>query len=108
VFRGAPAAAAASTIALAFEVDAAEPSAFVAVTRTRRRMPTSACRMTYVRPNACEIPVQLTPLTPPPLVSQRSQRYVNLKGAVPVQGALAAVTRRPSIAFPTIRGSPRA
>jgi hypothetical protein len=73
VFRGAPAAGAASTIALAFDVDAAEPSAFVAVTRTRRRQPTSARRTTYVCPNACEIPVQLTPLAPPPEVSQRSQ-----------------------------------
>jgi hypothetical protein len=66
----------------------------------------SACRTTYVWKTAPEIPVQLTPFTPPPLVSQRSQRYENLNGVVPDHEPLTAVSRLPSNCGPVIRGSP--
>ena len=59
----------------AFELKLAVPSLFVAITRERIRWPTSAPVSTYVRLVAPLIVLELTPLTPPPLVSQRSQRY---------------------------------
>ena len=63
-----------TTPAVAFEFTLAEPSAFEAVTCERIRCPTSALRNTYDLCPADEMVLQLTPLTPPPLVSHRSQR----------------------------------
>src|SRR5436190_24060326 len=63
-----------TTPGVAFEFALELPSAFDAVTCERMRCPTSAARNTYALCVACEIAAQLTPLTPPPLVSQRSQR----------------------------------
>ena len=73
VFRGL--AGAACTTAVAFEVALAEPSEFAAVTRTRSRCPTSACRTVYRLKVAPEIAVQPSPLPPLPLAGQRSHRY---------------------------------
>src|SRR2546423_1508353 len=75
VFAGLPAAAADSTVpTVALDVAVALPSAFAAVTRTRRRAPTSNLPSRYVRSVAPGMAPQATPFTPPPLGSQRSQR----------------------------------
>ena len=75
VFTGGPAVEdACTTPGVAFEFALAVPSAFDAITRERMRWPTSALRRTSVRRVSPEMVLQLTPLTPPPLVSQRSQR----------------------------------
>src|SRR5215212_3298137 len=72
---GRPAVAEARTVVeVAFEFALAVPSAFEAMTRERMRWPTSARRRMYVRRVSPGIVAQLTPFTPPPLASQRSQR----------------------------------
>ena len=63
-----------TTPGVAFEFALAVPAALETITRERMRWPTSAGRCTYVRRVAAAIAVQVTPLLPPPLVSQRSQR----------------------------------
>jgi hypothetical protein len=60
--------------AVAFGLKLSVPSAFVAMTRERMRCPTSADVTMYMRRVSPEIVAQFTPLAPPPLVSQRSQR----------------------------------
>jgi hypothetical protein len=64
------------TTAVAFDTAESEPSAFVAVTRTRIRIPTSASRRRYVSSAPAEPPIgaQLEPSDAPPSVGQRSQR----------------------------------
>src|SRR5512132_288281 len=75
VLAGGPAVADAwTTPGVGFELALAVPSAFDAITRERMRWPTSARRSTSVRRVSPGMVVQLTPFTPPPLVSQRSQR----------------------------------
>jgi len=85
VFTGRPAEEDALTTAVAFEFALAVPSAFEAITRERIRRPTSARLRMYVLRVSPAIVAQLTPFAPPPVVSQRSQRYRNVNGAVPVQ-----------------------
>jgi hypothetical protein len=82
------------------EVKLAVPSLFVAITRERIRWATSAARTMYVRRVASGIVVQLTPFAPPPLVSQRSQRYWNDIGCVPDHEPLVVKSALPSTAVP--------
>jgi hypothetical protein len=75
LFRdGGPASGDAWTTPVGSELKLAVPSAFVAITRERIVWPTSAAVSTYVLRVSPEIVSHLTPLVPPPDVSQRSQR----------------------------------
>ena len=94
------------TIAVGFDAAESEPSAFVAVTRTRMRMPTSAFAGRYVVPVAPPMPAQLEPSAAPPSVGQRSHRYANDIGVVPDHVPWFAVSVRPSTGWPTMLGSP--
>jgi hypothetical protein len=95
-----------TTTLVAFEAAEAEPSTFVAVARTRRRKPTSAFRTSYVRRVALLIEAQSDPSGLLPSESQRSQRYANVFGSVPLQVPVEDVRVRPTIADPVIVGSP--
>jgi hypothetical protein len=74
VGTGGPASGDAWTTPVGSELKLAVPSAFVAITRERIVWPTSAAVSTYVLRVSPEIVSHLTPLVPPPDVSQRSQR----------------------------------
>jgi hypothetical protein len=95
-----------TTPGVAFEFALAVPSALVATTRERIRWPTSACASTYVLLVSPGIVAQLTPFTPPPDVSQRSHRYWNVIGVVPVQLPFVVVSVSPWTVVPETCGSP--
>src|SRR6266487_3244334 len=50
--------------------------------------------------------VQVAPLTPPPLVSHRSQRYRKLSGGVPDHVPFVVASVRPCTVLPDTAGSP--
>jgi len=95
------------TTAVGLDTALSEPSAFVAVTRTRIRTPTSALRSRYVVPEPAgpAMGAQFEPSAAPPSVGHRSQRYANVIGVVPDQLPRLAVSVRPSMASPTMVGS---
>jgi hypothetical protein len=64
-----------TTTAVALEAAVADPSAFVAVTRTRIRRPTSADPSTYLDVVAPPTDAQSDPSGSPPLESQRTHWY---------------------------------
>ena len=86
------------TTAVGTDVSEPEPSAFLAVTRTRSVCPTSALRKSYRRRSAPLIPAQL-----PPFLSQRWYWYEYDVG-LPVQSPWSAVRVDPSCAVPLIVG----
>src|SRR5919197_463836 len=88
-----------------FEVALAEPSAFVAITRERRRKPASACRRTYALSVAFEIRAQ-SEASGAPRPSHRNQRYSYVIGAVPVHVPLDVRSVWPTRGVPVIWGSP--
>src|SRR6188472_3966945 len=90
VFTGGP-----TTTAVGFEAATFEPSAFVAVTRTRMRKPTSALVRSYLEPVARCTNVQLLPSGLPPSAPQRTQRNANESGALPVHEPREAESLRP-------------
>lgn len=88
-----------------FEVDVAEPSSLVAVTRTRSRKPASACRATYVLSAAFVMRVQLD-ASGAPRPSQRNHRYANVIGVVPDHDPRDARCTAPTRGVPVMLGSP--
>jgi hypothetical protein len=59
------------------------------------RWPTSAAVSTYVFLVSPGMVAQLTPFVPPPVVSQRSQRYRNVIGVEPLHEPLVVVSVSP-------------
>jgi hypothetical protein len=98
--------AAPRTSAVGFDAALSEPWAFVAVTRTRSRRPTSPLRTWYVLPSAPPMGGQFEPSGAPPPLGHRSQRYAKDIGVEPDQVPRFAVSVRPSTASPTMLGSP--
>ena len=86
-------------VALWCEIDALEPFAFVAVTRTRSVLPTSSESVLYVSLVASVIARQSAPGA-----SQRSHWYANVICAAPFQVPLLAVSALPWITEPVIDG----
>src|SRR6478735_201128 len=86
------------TVSVSSEYAVAEPPAFVAVTATVTRVPTSALVSVYVAPVAPEMFVQ-----PPPYV-HRSHWYPYVNGGVPPHLPSAAVNTAPSTGLPRIEG----
>src|SRR3954463_6062378 len=106
-FEGAPAVEdGCTTPGVAFEFALAVPSAFDAITRERMRWPTSAPESTYVLRVSPGIVAQLAPFAPPPDASQRSERYWNAIGVVPLQVPFVVVSVSPCTARPETTGSP--
>src|SRR5436190_2045339 len=95
-----------TTPGVAFEFALAAPSAFDAITRERMRWPTSARRKTSVRRVSPPMVLQVAPLTPPPLVSQRSQRYRNASGRVPLHEPFPVLSVCPCTVEPDTCGCP--
>jgi len=102
-FGGFPVAAV--TVAVGFDATVAEPSALLAVTRTRRRFPTSAVPTTYADVVAPEIAAQSEPSGLPPEVGQRTHWYANVIGDVPDQSPCDVVSVAPCVAVPLMLGS---
>src|SRR5262249_20107351 len=91
---------AAATGCVGGEATLAEPAAFVAVTSTWTRAPTSSAPSTSGSPVA---PATATQETPAAL--QRRHWYVKASGAVPDQTPVEAVSVLPSSAVPETAGS---
>src|SRR5438477_1460623 len=87
------------TTEVAFEIAAAEPTLFVAVTSTRNVCPTSAELRRYVWDVTGVIEQS------PPAWSQRRQRYENWIGLLPLQLPGSALSVWPSCGVPEIDGS---
>jgi len=100
VFTGGP-----TTTAVGFDAAVREPSAFIAVTRTRIREPTSALVSRYLSPVAPEMIVQLPPSGSPPSAPQRTHWNAYEIGLVPVHVPRAALSLTPCSARPLIAGS---
>ena len=104
-FSGFDGALALTTAAVAFDAAVAEPSPLVAVTRTRRRRPTSALATTYLEVLAPPIVAQSDPSEAPPSAPQRTHWYANVIGLAPAQVPAPAVSVCPCCAVPEIVGS---
>jgi hypothetical protein len=91
------------TTSVAFEATVAAPSAFDAVTRTRRREPTSPDATTYAVVEAPPMTAQSEPSGAPPDAGQRTHWYANVGLPVHVPGA--AVRVCPSDGMPVIVGA---
>jgi hypothetical protein len=96
----------AAIVDVGFDVDRAEPELFAAVTRARRRKPTSAPLSVYDFPVAPEIEEQLEPSAAPPSDPHRNHRYEKVMGCVPDHEPFEVVRFCPSRAIPVMAGSP--
>ena len=98
------------TIPVGFDAAESEPSAFVAVTRTRIRIPTSASRSRYVVPATGRPPMgaQLEPSRRPTVGRDSAASGTRTTSASePDHVPRFAVSVRPSTASPTMPGSRR-
>src|SRR5262245_42686565 len=95
-----------TTTLVGFDATVFEPSAFIAVTRTRSLKPTSARTSRYRRSVAREMMAQFPPSGCPPSVPHRTHWYANEIGWVPVHAPLEASSRTPCSARPVMVGSP--
>src|SRR5262245_51886771 len=82
-----------------------EPSPFVAITRERIVWPTSLDVSAYELRVSPGIVSQLTPLVPPPDLSQRSQRYWNVIGVEPLHAPFVVLSVSPWTFGPETTGS---
>jgi hypothetical protein len=89
---------------VAFDAALAEPSPFVAVTRTRIRASTSAAATMYLEVVAPPMAAQSEPSGLPPSRGQRSHWKAKLDGS-PVHDPVLAVSVAPTDADPVMRGS---
>lgn len=80
------------TSCVGFEATWADPDAFVALTTTRIRVPTSAAVRMYVELVAPAIMAQLLASGLPPATPHFTHWYANVIGALPVQVPVVALS----------------
>jgi hypothetical protein len=91
--------------AVAFDAETVEPPPFVAVTRTRSRVPTSSPCSVYDDPFALGITAQFEPSGLPPSVPQRTHWNVKVIGVGPFHFPVEALSVEPCVVEPEIDGS---